>query len=71
MKKKKLKAWVQDIILISLIGKMGFLFIAAEIMFKSPVTLFIFIYSVVTMAIEITVLNQYSVRPSLLVGKEL
>lgn len=69
MKKKKLKAWIQDMILISVIGKVGFLCMLYDLNL-SLVTFMVLTYVTVSLILEVYLLGRYEIRPSLLIGKE-
>lgn len=69
MKKKHLKAWVQDMLIISVIGKLGFLCMLYDLNL-SLVTFLILTYVTVSLILEVYLLGKYEIRPSMLVGKE-
>lgn len=66
MKKRKLRPWIQDMLIISVIGKLGFLCMLADFI-VSPVTLAILAYAVISLLLEVHLLSKYELRSSLFI----
>lgn len=69
MKKKHLKKWVQDLLIVSALGKVCFLGMLADFV-PSWRVVALLTYVLVTLGAEIYLLGKYELRPSMLVGKE-
>lgn len=66
MKKRKLRPWIQDMLIISVIGKFGFLCMLVDFI-VSPVTIAILAYVVISMMLEVHLLSKYELRDSLFI----
>lgn len=64
MKKRHLRPWIQDMLIISVIGKFGFLCMLYDIV-VSKVTFMILAYVVGSMLFEVHLLSKYEMRKSL------
>lgn len=64
MKKRKLRPWIQDMLIVSVMGKMGFLLMLADIV-VSVKTFMILAYVMISTMFEIHLLSKYEMRNSL------
>ena len=69
MKKRKLRPWIQDMLIVSVIGKLGFMLMLADIV-VSPVTFMILAYVVISLMLEVHLLSKYELRTSLFIKVE-
>lgn len=67
MKKKRLKAIVQDMLIVSFMCKFAFLCMLADFV-VSKTTLLILAYVVISMMLEVHLLSKYELRPSMFCG---
>ena len=69
MKKRHLKPWLQDMLIVSVAAKFLFLMMLADIT-VSTVTFMILAYIIVSLMLEVHVLSKYELKESLFIKKE-
>lgn len=69
MKKRHLKPWLQDMLIVSVAAKFLFLMMLADIT-VSAVTFMFLAYVIVSIMLEVHVLSKYELRESLFFKKE-
>lgn len=65
-KKRHLRPIIQDMLIISVVGKVGFLCMLADII-VSPVTFAVLAYTVISAMLEVHLLSKYELRNSLFI----
>ena len=68
MKKRKLRPWVQDMLLVSVLGKLGFLLMLSDIV-VSKVTFMILAYVLISLLVEVHLLSKYELSESLFIER--